>query len=44
MNSQVDAGTLPNFHNFFFDIFLCLGHDLFDTCRMNTSILYQAVK
>ena len=39
MYAEINTGSFADLNNFLFDVFLCLGHHLFDTCRVDTSIL-----
>ena len=44
MNTQVDHRTFTGFNHFVFHLFFNFRHHLFDTGRMDTSVLYQLVQ
>ena len=44
MNTEVDNGTFTGFHHFVFNLLSHFRNYFFNTCRVNTSVLYQLVQ
>ena len=44
VDTEVDGGTLTGLDDFVLQLLLHLGHHLFNTCRMDTTVAHQLVQ